>query len=474
MDVHDLRAEASGSVHQRPFMRVEVPCVVSSITLSHAWHNSEGGGGEVSHLNASPRRPDYDADYEHLRSLCVLFSIPPPERGARFFEADLGGICTVRWERNTEVQTYTFNAPAKSDDEVARPFDHAPINNVPKHWLERLPGYVTSAVHVAVAEEKTLPNAPLGRFGIRHAVGKHFCGAQTITGCDVDRGRFRTYSDFRMHDDDFCRIVVVCADDGKPNRRTAAGKVVQRMIELDKYRVLSMMGLPFVRALTPRVDQLNAELEEVVDEVSKHLNRTDRDEMTQKDHVEEQRALLAKLTRITADALKLSKLSAHRMNASQAYAEIVDDRIDFLLMSRVEGLPSMSTFLQATSHPAIRTCKSVSRRLGEVLESSQVTAEMMRTSLTVEQQYQSNRMLDSQLDVAHTQLLLQECVEGLSVVAISYYGIGILGYGAKAAHALGLISVAPEVAVGVLVPFVGGAVFLALGRLKRIVSARAS
>jgi uncharacterized membrane-anchored protein len=44
-------------------------------------------------------------------------------------------------------------------------------------------------------------------------------------------------------------------------------------------------------------------------------------------------------------------------------------------------------------------------------------------------------------------------VEGLSIAAISYYVVSLLLYGAKAIHAAG-VSIQPEVAVGVLVPFV--------------------
>lgn len=41
--------------------------------------------------------------------------------------------------------------------------------------------------------------------------------------------------------------------------------------------------------------------------------------------------------------------------------------------------------------------------------------------------------------------VLQESVEGLSVVAITYYTAGVLGYAAKGAHSLGYLPIAPEV-----------------------------
>eukprot|EP00967_Tisochrysis_lutea_P069039 scaffold90634_cov33-Tisochrysis_lutea.AAC.6 len=52
------------------------------------------------------------------------------------------------------------------------------------------------------------------------------------------------------------------------------------------------------------------------------------------------------------------------------------------------------------------------------------------------------RQLES---TARTQLLLQESVEGLSVVAITYYAAGVIGYAAKGAHSVGYLPIPPEV-----------------------------
>ena len=456
---HDLRAATTGATHQRPFMRTQVPSVISSITLARSKSQViDGVQCPLPKPENLSRSELYDRDYKHLRELCVHHGITPPERGVTFFSATLGNGNLLRWERNTEVQTYILAKPIENEDELARPFDNTPINtDVPKHWMANLPGYVTSAVHVALTE--TLPDGPLG---IRSA-GKYFAGSKFITGCDVDRGRFRAYSDFRQQSDDFIRFVVVARKDDIPNRRTAAGKVVQRLIELEKYRVLSLMGLPFAQALSPRVDVLNTELQQVNATVSRHLSNDKR-------CVHDQRAILQKLTQIGAESLRLNAMSSHRFNASNAYSQIVQDRITYLHMGRVEGLPSMSSFLLANSNPAMRTLVSTSERLHGLIESSQLTAELMRTSVTVEQQHQSNSMLESLRSTSQTQLLLQECVEGLSVVAVSYYSIGILGYAAKAAAQLGLLPFSPEIAMGAMVPFVGGAVYITLSRVKTMIT----
>ena len=84
------------------------------------------------------------------------FHTPPPPHGSTFFTTDLGGTCKMRWERHTEVQTYTFVRSA-TDDEIAKPFADSSValGVIPRGWVAALPGLVLASVHVAM-----LPNAP--------------------------------------------------------------------------------------------------------------------------------------------------------------------------------------------------------------------------------------------------------------------------------------------------------------------------
>jgi uncharacterized membrane-anchored protein len=66
-------------------------------------------------------------------------------------------------------------------------------------------------------------------------------------------------------------------------------------------------------------------------------------------------------------------------------------------------------------------------------------------------------------------LRLQQAVEGLSVVAISYYSIGLLNYVGKAAKAAGL-PVNPDVLTGALIPVMVGVVWLGLRRMHHHVT----
>jgi uncharacterized membrane-anchored protein len=74
--------------------------------------------------------------------------------------------------------------------------------------------------------------------------------------------------------------------------------------------------------------------------------------------------------------------------------------------------------------------------------------------------------------MAAQQLRLQQAVEGLSVAAISYYVIGLIGYLGKAAKGLGL-HVNPDVLTGLSVPVVAVVVWLSLQRMHKRMHKRA-
>ena len=69
---------------------------------------------------------------------------------------------------------------------------------------------------------------------------------------------------------------------------------------------------------------------------------------------------------------------------------------------------------------------------------------------------------------ARLQLRLQQTVEGLSVAAISYYLVGLIGYAAKAGKAAGL-ELDVDLITGLAIPVVVGLVGFGVWRLRRLV-----
>jgi uncharacterized membrane-anchored protein len=67
---------------------------------------------------------------------------------------------------------------------------------------------------------------------------------------------------------------------------------------------------------------------------------------------------------------------------------------------------------------------------------------------------------------AQLQLRLQQTVEGLSVAAVTYYVVGLVGYAAKGLKAGGL-HVDPDIAIGVAIPIVAALIAIAVRRARR-------
>jgi uncharacterized membrane-anchored protein len=496
--------DVASVLHQRPWKRIPVPSLISSVTTTHlAPHVVDGVECPLDDRSRGDAVA-YEAEYAHLRRLCEHFIVSPPPHGATFFTTVLGPL-KLRWERHTEVTTYTFTRCLETDHETGAVIDRDAVRDpfnpsnvavalVPPRWLAEFPGAVVAATHVAVLDQERGADEPGGAISAPSAssapsapsepselsepsasesaallasVAPHFNRSEVITGASVDRGRFRAYSDWRCHGDGFNRIVLHHApDDRRAFKRSAAGKAAQRLLELDKYRMLALFGLPFANNLGKRVDELDRELMGVMESIGGGANGEDLCDAP----AEARREVLARLTRLAATGLKLSSVARDRFAASEAYGAIVDDRVKFLQMDAIPGVPSMASFISAASHPARRRCDATRARLEKVATSAQLTAEIMRTSLTVEQQARGNENLTQLKRTAHTQLVMQHNVEGLSVVAITYYSTGVLGYLAKAAVGAGMalpMGLAPEVALGAVVPLVWIGTAAAIARMKR-------
>ena len=76
----------------------------------------------------------------------------------------------------------------------------------------------------------------------------------------------------------------------------------------------------------------------------------------------------------------------------------------------------------------MRTVKSSRVRLGNLADRAIRAGDLLRTRVDVERSAQNQALLKSMDRRADLQLRLQKTVEGLSVVAISYYAVSLVSY----------------------------------------------
>lgn len=181
---------------------------------------------------------------------------------------------------------------------------------------------------------------------------------------------------------------------------------------------------------------------------------------------DKEQALLHELTGLAARIERLSLDNSYRFSASQAYYRLVRARIEELRETRIEGVVTLEEFMDRRLGPAMNTCVSTERRQAALAERIANTNDLLRTRVTMVQEQQNRKILQSMNVRSAQQLRLQQAVEGLSVVAISYYLIGLTQYAAKAVKAAG-VPVNPDLVAGLMVPVIAVGVWASLRKLRK-------
>ena len=111
--------------------------------------------------------------------------------------------------------------------------------------------------------------------------------------------------------------------------------------------------------------------------------------------------------------------------------------------------------------------RAVSRRQQSVLEQIARATKLLSTRIDIERQRQNQSLLASMDRRGKAQLRLQETVEGLSVAAVTYYLVGLIG---TMVDSIGLHDHKGPI-VGVAIPVVAVILFLGVRRMRRRISA---
>lgn len=391
---HPLRAAVLEEIHARPFAELTPPARVL-----HFAFLTEGD----------------EAERLALAAWLAQAGAPEPAAGARHFQVRVGGR-VVQWERHGEFSAYTFElAPGAK-----------------AAWPEALPqpGPLLVAVRLDLGPEPP-PSGAIAR--TRVADGRALAG-----------------SDFRAGPDGF--VALVLQDLGLAP--SEAGALVQRVLEVETYRTLALLGLPEAQRLAPSVRRIETELPKILDDIR------------QADTLDESHRLLDKLSELTAELEAGSAAAAYRFGATRAYADLMRLRLEALHEQPVEGSPSWAAFFARRLNPALRTCAAVEERQNNMSRKLTRAAQLLRTNLDVALQSQNRDLLRAMNRRARLQLQLQRTVEGLSVAAISYYVASLVHLALEGAHGL-VPALDPQIATAAAVPFVLVAVWLTVRRIRR-------
>ncbi|MEL6683021.1 MAG: DUF3422 domain-containing protein, partial [Pseudomonadota bacterium] len=378
---HPLRYQMANELHARPFPAVAAPSRAAYLAIKPA-------------SNAAGR--DRDADRAHLIDLLDRFGAQHPQPGATHYFGTIGRH-KLKWESHTEFVTYTIFGEGVAE----RPFDAATFAVFPQDWLAAAPGTrVTSAlIRIEVAD---------GDDGLAEKAREWFV-PESLAISRVIGDDLVVAGDFRIDPGGHMRFAVFARPHVGDRR---VGRVVQRLCEIETYKAMSMLGLSRARSLGPKIAEFDKKLTGLLEDM--------------RGSVADPAQVLQSLLEVSAEIENTIAQSTFRFGATGAYETIVNQRIAVLREERFTGRQTFGEFMMRRFDPAMRTVKSTQERLNAMSDRALRAGDLLRTRVDVERSAQNQELLTSMDKRADLQLRLQKTVEGLSVVAISYYAVNLV------------------------------------------------
>lgn len=377
---HPLRYSLANELHARPFPTLDAPCRAAYLAIKPA-------------ENAAGR--DRLADMAHLKALLDHYAAPHPEDEATHYFGQIGRHF-LKWESHTEFVTYTVFG----DGAAEQPFDTQTFAMLPEDWLADAPGTRVTSALIRVEQQS-------GDDGIAEKVSDWFVPESVAVSRVLDDDAVIA-ADFRIDPAGHMRFAVFSRPEAGERR---VGRIVQRLCEIETYKAMSMLGFSRARRLGSTLGALDVRLSALTDALSGAPEQTE--------------STLSSLLQVSGELEALTAQSTFRFGATTAYEKIVNQRIAVLREDRFEGRQTFGEFMMRRFDPAMRTVASTKERLDAMADRAIRASDLLRTRVDVERSAENKALLESMDRRADLQLRLQKTVEGLSIVAISYYAVNL-------------------------------------------------
>lgn len=411
-------------IHARPPARIRLPALVVYVAV----------------LNDGVSRAE---ELEHLRRLPGQQGLGPDDLERNFLRLRFGGGYTLKWERHTEFTRYSLVQPLPEGAGLgAREPVLQPHPLLPPGWLATIPGRTLCAVELAIDPQPLDdPVALLER------ARPWFGGRPVVASLLGQPSHSMVVTDFHLRPDGFERMLVLAPP---TTSETRAGRITARLLELETYRMMALLGLPVAKTLAGPLAEGEAELARLTAEMQAKAASD--------------QVLLDALVALAARIEHHIAGHGYRFSATRAYERIVQQRAAELRQQPIPGTQTISEFMQRRFAPAMATVASVEQRLAALSQRVARASALLRTRVDIAREEQNRQLLEKLTRGQTLQLRLQTTVEGLSIAAISYYVISLVLYGAKALKSAG-VPLHPELTAGALMPLVLWAVWRTTRRI---------
>jgi uncharacterized membrane-anchored protein len=428
---HEDRSWLYDELHSRPFQRIS-------------------GDVSITHIAVLADQKERQVQSKQIQKLLKMLGIESDsvDQACNIYESkDL----RIRWEQHMEFTSLTIT-DSREGVASTKPFFTTALDRLPDGWLSSYPGKTVAAFHMRI-QNMTSDEIP------SPAEVKVQLDNMQMIGSLPQNGAAQIWTTFRTHSDSFGRFLIF----NKSMSKGQMGRMVQRVIEVETYRLLALLGLKEARLLSPIV----ADMDSRMADLTRRLSTGEKSNDTE---------LLGELINLSADIEAERARTTFRFNASRSYHDVMAARLDELREDEVSGHLTLKEFLIRRLTPAVRGCETMHNRLDDLSRRVNRASDMMRTRVEMAIQNQNQQLLSSMDRRSRIQLAMQHTVEGLSVAAISYYAVGLVKYLIDAAVTAGA-PIDKEIATGVSVPVVIGAVWFITrkihSRFKKLAEAKA-
>jgi len=413
MKDHPSRQAALAEIHARPFEAYESPRAIFRQAFMAPRANGE--------------------NYRIFSRWCESHGTAAPSTTTRHHVVEIEGGKRVIWERHHEFITLTWDCPLADDLE----------NPLSLFARENEVDMITSGAELVALIQLEITNAkPRNKINL-----KGFDKANTCIS-SVKDGQALVASDFRPQENGATRFLVTSNGIGK----LAMGAIVRRILEIETYRMLALIGFVEAKKIMPVVKEVEDRLVDLTSEIG------------QTGDLDTSRTLLKTITRIAGKLEAVSASSQFRMSATRAYYRLVKFRLQKLGGSAHQDHMGIDDFLSRRMAPAMRTCTGIEDRITTASTKLTRLANLLRTRVDIQMEAQNNALLQSMNKRTRQQFRLQQTVEGLSIAAVSYYVVGLIGYVAKGSKALTGIS--PGLITALSVPVVIFMMWMVIRRIR--------
>lgn len=405
---HAYRKLIDAETHARPVPPMTAPLRVRRL----AFMSADGGA-------------DLRALHEKMAGLAGVMAEGPT--WARQLEFERDGH-HVTWELHSEFATLTWTGGL--DDWVARP------EGIGLEYHDQL--LLMFATRVDLMATDAIGPAALEGFN-----------PLSLCYSTIFDDTAEVATDFHLDPDGFTRFEVA-ARQMSPLRQ---GVLVRRLLEIETYRTMALIGLPLAREMGGQVGEYERRLAGIMQTIGRG--------QTLEDH---QQTLQA-LHRLSSEVGRTVEETSFRFAATQAYGEVLAERLHRLRERAIGEFTTIERFLNNRAQPALATCRAMEKRLLALTEKVQRSIELLDARISLSIQSQNQSVLDTISTTARSQFRLQQTVEGLSIIAISYYALGILGYVYEGLH--DVLPYPKGTMLGLSAPVVVLLVFLAIRRIRK-------